>query len=186
MEKRKPIGFRRIRGRVVPIYENNAAKGSVAAVAGVGGAYAIGKADRAYGIKAFRRVRGIERSAGVSVAAASKLKDINGPLFTWGRKQAIKDGFTKAIKFEQARLKSINKLSKFGMAGAGILATYGVAKLYQGLTKDESNVRPGAIGTALGAPITASAAFYGEHGKRSTPLIKAYLKAAALKAAKIL
>ncbi len=183
MEKRKPVGFRRIRGRVVPIYENNVAKGAAATVAGIGGAYAIGKADRAYTIKALRRTGSIERAAAF---AATKMKHINGPLFTWGRNNAVQGTFSKAIKLEQARLKSVSRLSKFGMAGAGVLATYGLAKLYQGLTKDDSNVRPGAIGTSLGAPLTASAAFYGEYGKRSLPTIRKYLKAVATKTAKIL
>lgn len=183
MAAKKPIGFRRVHGRVIPIYErkSNAAKGAAALTTAVGAAYAQGRAERVFDIKSSRQ---FGKSMRDYISAKQKLTTMHGPLFNWAQKEKIDDIFKATIHKQSARLNTVRRLSKAGRFATAALATYGVAKLYKSVTNDSSDVRPGAVGSVVGAPVAVSSWYYGGYGKRAVPEIKKYLTFAIKKAFK--
>lgn len=179
---RKPVAFRRVKGRIVPIYQKKSADGNplkesatgAALIAGGSAVAALaGRAYKAITVKStkmsFRSTKALQRLGSLPKKAGEQL-----PLF----------GFPKLNRGEKLALKLGNRaemLGKFavparvgGQAAAAAIIGLGAAKLAQAVQREDNTAVTAAVGGAA-----AALAFRSKGASRFAFTAGMYPKAAA-------
>ena len=189
MNSNKDIAFRRIRGRIVPIrltkaQKEDVAKGVAATAAGASVGLAGGRIYKVAANKsasfAFRATSVLDKIRDLTTSKKGQLAFPEISSFANRAKVAA-----RAMEFSKKSAKVAASVKAFQVPVGVALATYGIAKAGNAITKDKKRDQVKGFAVGAGTTLIGTSFFVGQHGRSGLKTIASKIATPANRAAAI-